>query len=429
MNLTAFVDVAIGLSLVFLGASLFVTIINEFIAQTLNRRGAYLLKSLITLFDSESTRELLKRAPLMDKLFDARCQRSYVDTLDMAQALIAGLRPNKPGATTMTELVGAIQKLPDTKLKVALLGIAITAGEDVQAFVKAVSAWIERSLTALGGAYKRHTQWICLILGLVIAIMFNIDTVTLTQRLYSDAGLRNDMVVAATQFVEKTDPATFTKCLGLDPGGAQYAAECASLAALTSALKDRKEVWSRLPIGWSQGNYAHPFFMGLGWLLTALAISLGAPFWFDLLNKLVNIRHSMGKPQPDPEPKPKQAQAGARSRTAWTSSPAGSVPKARPLSPARRDAQKASAIACGAWLTCSDPCIASTRRSARRRARPSASAASAISVSSVATKRSSRASPPRAFSSSARKAYSTSCASKRSDMHRSSCRASGRASG
>jgi hypothetical protein len=34
----------------------------------------------------------------------------------------------------------------------------------------------------------------------------------------------------------------------------------------------------------------------LGWLLTALAISLGAPFWFDLLKKVINIRGAGGKP-------------------------------------------------------------------------------------------------------------------------------------
>lgn len=305
MNLTSFVDVAIGLSLVFLGASLFVTIINEFIAQTLNRRGKQLVESLNTLFDSEPVRSMVKSAPLMDKLFDGKTRQSYVDTLDLAQALIAGLRPNPTGTTTMTEVVESIRLLPDSKIKVALLGAALAADRDLQVFIKGVSAWTERSLTALGGAYKRNTQWICFALGLVIAIVFNIDTVTLTQRLYSDAGLRNDMVVAATQFVEKTTPETFTKCQGMDTTSPKYASECAPLVALTSALKERKDVWARLPIGWSQGTYPHQIFMGLGWLLTALAISLGAPFWFDLLNKLVNIRHSMGKPEAEPDSKPK----------------------------------------------------------------------------------------------------------------------------
>jgi hypothetical protein len=34
----------------------------------------------------------------------------------------------------------------------------------------------------------------------------------------------------------------------------------------------------------------------IGWGLSAIAISLGAPFWFDLLSKLVNLRHSGQKP-------------------------------------------------------------------------------------------------------------------------------------
>lgn len=43
-------------------------------------------------------------------------------------------------------------------------------------------------------------------------------------------------------------------------------------------------------------------FHGIGWLLTALAASLGAPFWFDMLNKVMSIR-SAGK-APEEKPKP-----------------------------------------------------------------------------------------------------------------------------
>jgi hypothetical protein len=38
----------------------------------------------------------------------------------------------------------------------------------------------------------------------------------------------------------------------------------------------------------------------IGWLLTILAISLGAPFWFDILNKIINIRFAGKSPE---EPK------------------------------------------------------------------------------------------------------------------------------
>ena len=34
----------------------------------------------------------------------------------------------------------------------------------------------------------------------------------------------------------------------------------------------------------------------VGWLMTALAITLGAPFWFDLLQKFMSLRTSGNKP-------------------------------------------------------------------------------------------------------------------------------------
>jgi hypothetical protein len=60
----------------------------------------------------------------------------------------------------------------------------------------------------------------------------------------------------------------------------------------------------QLPIGWSRGaderrglpnSLGDAFMKLIGLSLTAFAVSLGAPFWFDLLNKLVNVR-AAGKP-------------------------------------------------------------------------------------------------------------------------------------
>lgn len=49
--------------------------------------------------------------------------------------------------------------------------------------------------------------------------------------------------------------------------------------------------------GWKDQIYWH----WLGWLLTALAISLGAPFWFDLLNKFIVIRSAVKPHEKSPE--------------------------------------------------------------------------------------------------------------------------------
>jgi triacylglycerol lipase len=67
-----------------------------------------------------------------------------------------------------------------------------------------------------------------------------------------------------------------------------------------------------LPIGWSSAKldfcpceracWLAGYRRFLGWLLTALAVTLGAPFWFDLLNKLVSLRSSGARPQDRKDP-------------------------------------------------------------------------------------------------------------------------------
>ena len=57
----------------------------------------------------------------------------------------------------------------------------------------------------------------------------------------------------------------------------------------------RQQVWDEAVPGWNRYWWQR----WLGWLLTALAISIGAPFWFDLLNRLVNVRHGVRRPEPE----------------------------------------------------------------------------------------------------------------------------------
>jgi hypothetical protein len=66
---------------------------------------------------------------------------------------------------------------------------------------------------------------------------------------------------------------------------------------LSEALNDLKA----LPVGWQTfPPHAEPMAQWLmrsaGWLLTASSVLFGAPFWFDLLQKIVQLRGSRRKP-------------------------------------------------------------------------------------------------------------------------------------
>jgi hypothetical protein len=306
MNLTAWVDVAIGLILVYLGASLFVTVINEYIAQTVNLRGKQLYDSLQTLISDTQVKDILMQSPAIKPFFDNDPKKtpSYIDPNVLARQLVGGLAAgSEPGGAV--KMVGeALEALPDSGMKKQLQALVQTAHTSAEALVEAVSDWADRSLTMLGEGYKRNLQWISFGIGLAVAIGLNIDTIALTERLYRDKDARDAAVTVGLQIAEKTDKDAFDKCMAMTPQERKSTNSCAQLTGLVDSLQDRNQYLGMLPIGWSSAK-AHPEDAGpwlwptkvAGWLLTALALSLGAPFWFDLLNRLVNMRHGMAKPE------------------------------------------------------------------------------------------------------------------------------------
>ena len=69
----------------------------------------------------------------------------------------------------------------------------------------------------------------------------------------------------------------------------------------TAPVESLREELRRLPIGWKAplDNAEREGWISklVGWIITALAVSLGAPFWFDMLNKLNSLRSTGIKPK------------------------------------------------------------------------------------------------------------------------------------
>jgi hypothetical protein len=131
-------------------------------------------------------------------------------------------------------------------------------------------------------------QWILLVLGLIVAIAVNADTLQLTHSLSTDASLRQGLVAAAqaratTPLPAGTDPAQTIK------------ADIDSLGTLGLPIgwynwKNDPSGLGHSGIGWLGSVInAHLF----GWFITAIATTLGAPFWFDLLGKFITVRSSI----------------------------------------------------------------------------------------------------------------------------------------
>ena len=182
-----------------------------------------------------------------------------------------------------------------------------------------VEAWFNSGMDRVSGWYKRRTQLIIFILGLVVASVFNLDSIAIVRKLYVDKSAR-DVVVSAAENYVKTHPSGPTK--NAAPAGTATDSTAPGANTGTGATNDMSGQLAAplselekvaVPFGWKTGvanaNDTVPSFSEdktywllkvIGLLLTALAASLGAAFWFDILNKIIVVRSTVKPSEKSP---------------------------------------------------------------------------------------------------------------------------------
>jgi hypothetical protein len=289
-------DVVMGILLLYLILSMVVSAANEFLSSLLQLRARHLEYFVKTLFTDSG----IKSTELFDKTFITTIQEknrrpSYIQAQDFTQALLdlvvsksaidAALAAPPPQPVTLEVLQNSLNTLPENSpLKKVLASAIDKAQGDVTQVAAHLQAWYDNSMDRVGGWFKRQVQLIMLGLGLLIALVFNVDTIAYADRLLQSPALRSVISeVAAKQQPNATDP------------------------ALIANLKTQLEQLN-IPIGWGDALPLETKDFGwwlkkiLGLLITGFAVSQGAPFWFDVLNKVTNLR-STGKP-PEKAPPP-----------------------------------------------------------------------------------------------------------------------------
>jgi hypothetical protein len=192
------------------------------------------------------------------------------------------------------------------------------ANGDSQRFKLLVEDWYNKTMERVTGWYKQQSQLILFLIGLVLAISFNIDTIAIYNILTKDKTAREGMVqmavhsrldssTAASSLREQSDQAsnvlglgrpyadTCRKCEALMKDTTVNAADPVTKARLERCTRFMKEQEDRRLFQYSPRQTGGLLTI-IGFILTALGISLGAPFWFDLLNKIVRLRYAGDKP-------------------------------------------------------------------------------------------------------------------------------------
>ncbi|WP_153799396.1 hypothetical protein [Foetidibacter luteolus] len=182
------------------------------------------------------------------------------------------------------------------------------ASGDVNKFRTLLEQWFDDTMDRATGWYKRYTKYLLFIIGLIIAIGFNLDTISIVKKLARDPKLREQLVNNASAYMKENQDLGM-RMQAMREKGLDSTVEFLSMQASYDDLsrrsrelsdsanslirKDIKNVNDLLGMGWDHG-----FLRGvtgksiIGWLITAFALSLGAPFWYDMLSKLMKVKNS-----------------------------------------------------------------------------------------------------------------------------------------
>ena len=134
---------------------------------------------------------------------------------------------------------------------------------DMESWLDTTSKWFDGYMDRVSGWYKKRSHTNIFWWSLLLVLIFNINLLEMVPALYEDHSLREIWVEKAIEFKESEQ----------------------AEADIKASAEDLK-TWLELKKSWSISDIKNlP-----GWLITALAISLGAPFWFDVLSRAVNLR-------------------------------------------------------------------------------------------------------------------------------------------
>lgn len=292
-------EVIAGIVFTFLLLSLLGTTINELLSSWRGWRGYYLeegLKRLLEYKDNPEVFERFMKHPFFRQLFQhwapLRVSRApaYLSSANFANILTNVLKKKDAALESVDELLAALPE--GSNLRQVLEHLKSEGVESVDDFKKHLQGWFDDVMWQASGWYKRHMQLITLLVGLGIAAVLNADAIQMYHHLTTNEAAREQINLLAEAFVEKNPELPQQ----MAPG------DSLSISQIQAGVRDYVEsedfsnMSNILGLGWQPGDLtvdARSWLIRIfGWLLTALAISLGAPFWFDILKKIINIKSS-----------------------------------------------------------------------------------------------------------------------------------------
>jgi hypothetical protein len=333
------IDVLIGLVVVLLALSMAVTVITQAITTIINSRGKHLLRGLTDLLQqldpnlnkvvSETVATKLLTHPLvcgsntpldpgtglLRRVFGGRRYGNVVHREEFTK-LLMHLASDGSAALddkTLTALKEALKQngIPDPKTSLKEIRLAALRLEQISPevahgvrqniaimqkaeseFVAKINNWYDQTMDRTSQRFTASTRTITFVGAFIVAFGLQVDTLLLANRLSADEKLRDAFVAQAIDLNKDrlTAPPTGTPEQTPDQKAAQanevmlqrYRSSLSELGIITLPSADPGGWWK----SFKRANY-------FGLLITALLLSLGAPFWYSALSGLLRLRSAL----------------------------------------------------------------------------------------------------------------------------------------
>ena len=296
--MSIYLDIAAAVILTFFTLSLVVTATNEAFAIVLNSRGRMLLRTL---------RDLLGDDGLLDRIAAAAPLRATLRAASGTETVAASTFPDRLPPAAVADAWLAATEAPFAGANDAGLGFDLArAARDATADARAeLAALYDAAMVQLARRYKRRRQAWSLAIGLILAAGLNVDVIALATGMHTDPAKRAAIVAYLDDPAIAPD-ALFDRQPGDNADGTASDGDGVGPSDIPAALQRRLDAlddWSALAgfgwelwpwqMDWSDGEtYGALARSFAAWTIAALAAVIGAPFWFDLLNRTLTARRA-----------------------------------------------------------------------------------------------------------------------------------------
>jgi hypothetical protein len=304
-------DVAVGLIFFYFLFSMIASHINEFIASRMQWRANDLENQIRHMLGDPDLANKVLQSPMITSITSKSGKPSYIPPNTFALALFDAFVPEGQNSNVFDHVrAGIVNSLPTNKGSQAVLNIVDRADGNMTKARANAEEWFNAAMDRVSGAYKRRIQVLTLFVSLALVAIVGADSLAIADALYKEPSVR----------------AAVTGAAQAAPSNAQVSTN--NQPNTLSSLQQANDLLQKsgFPLGWGDlpTDLAGWLKKILGLLITTLAVSLGAPFWFDLLKNVASLRSS------GPPPAVASADTVTVATAAVSTSPASAAPPAAP---------------------------------------------------------------------------------------------------